>query len=521
MRTTLATLWHASYDGPMGLRIVESKPSLVAVVAPKSLPQVVPNSACFRCDVCCRFPEPDSFLRPYFTEQEIAAAVAHGLPLASFPDRSGSQIDLKQNPSGEGYLCPAFDTTASHCGIYEVRPLDCRLYPLALMWNAAHTEVVLGWDTKCPFLTETVPETIATHAKQVAIELMADDWLKRLVANPRLIGRFQDDVVIVQSLPQLTARLAQAPPDSRLSPLTPEDAPRFAQAVDRAQLLTDEALAAYAFPYHFIWTSALPYWWMEFDQIFFLFARCPDGWFMPLPPLGARPLDDTVREAFRLMQEWNGQSPVSRIENVMGPQKRVLERGDAQFRSKEADYLYQAEALARLAGDCYKSQRALCNRVEREHSITVEPYRAHHRIGCLALYDLWSSQKRSQECHGHDSLGRLLLEDAEGAHRLVLTEPERIGLSGAVVLMQGRIVAYTFGYWLTPRVWCVQLEIADRSVSGLAQWLFRETCRTAVNSGATMINAMDDAGLSGLREAKRAYHPTMLIENWAMMGIHT
>lgn len=495
-----------------------------SVVTPNALPQLVPNSACVRCDVCCRFPDADSFLRPYFTEQEIVEAVAQGLSPSSFPNRSGSQIALRHNPSGEGYVCPAFDTTTGHCGIYEARPLDCRLYPLALMWDAAHTEVVLGWDTKCPFLRETVPDAIAAHARQVADELTAEALLERLVANPRLIGRFQDDVVIVQSLPQLTARLRQTHPDPRLHPLIPEDAPRFAHAVERAQLRTDDALAAYAFPYHFIWTSSLPYWWMESHETFFLFARSPDGWFMPLLPLGARPLDDAVREAFRLMQEWNGHSPVSRIENVMGPQKRALERGGFQFRPKEADYLYHADALARLVGDRYKSQRALCNRVEREHAehtMTVEPYRAHHRTGCLALYDLWSLQKRSQQRHGHDSMGLLLLEDAQGAHGLVLAEPERIGLSGTVAILENRIVAYTFGYWLTPRVWCVLLEVADRSITGLAQWFFRDTCRTAVKAGAIAINAMDDAGLPGLRVAKRVYRPTTLIDNWVVTGTHT
>ena len=57
----------------------------------------------------------------------------------------------------------------------------------------------------------------------------------------------------------------------------------------------------------------------------------------------------SVREAFRLMQEWNGPSPVNRVENVMGPQKRALERGGFQFRPKEADYLYPVEALVQLA----------------------------------------------------------------------------------------------------------------------------------------------------------------------------
>lgn len=501
--------------GPMGPLIAESKPS---VAAPTLLPQLVPNSACFRCDVCCRFPDADSFLRPYFTGQEIAAAVAHGLPRESFLDLSGSQIQLAPNPTGEGYVCPAFDPATGHCGMYEARPLDCRLYPLALMWDAAHTGVVLGWDTKCPFLRDTVPDTIAAHAKQVAAELMGEDQIERLVANPRLIGRFQDDVIIVQSLPQLTARLAQVPPDPRLRPLTPEDAPRFAHAVEQARLLADDTLAAYAFPYHFIWTSLLPYWWMEAHERFFVFAQSPDGWFMPLPPLGTGPLDEAVREAFQLMQAWNGQLPVSRIENVMGPQKRVLDQGAFQFRSKEADYLYLAEALAQLAGDRYKSQRALCNRVEREQTITVEPYRVHHRTGCLALHDVWSLQKQRKEGRSQTSIGRLLLEDAKHAHGVALDEPERIGLSGTVAIMEDRIVAYTFGYWLTPHTWCILLEVADRSIAGLAQWVFRDTCRTALAAGATLINAMDDAGLPGLQEAKRAYRPTTLIENWVVTG---
>jgi hypothetical protein len=200
----------------------------------------------------------------------------------------------------------------------------------------------------------------------------------------------------------------------------------------------------------------------------------------------------------------------------MGPQKRALEQGGFQFRPKEADYLYQAGALAHLAGDRYKSQRALCNRVERERAVTAEPYRAHHRTGCLALFDLWSSQKQSQERQPSDSMERLLLEDAKGAHGLVLADPKRIGLSGTVAVVHDRIAAYSFGYWLTPRTWCVLLEVADRSITGLAQWLFRDTCRTAVNGGATSINTLDDAGLPGLREAKRAYRPRTLIENWVL-----
>jgi len=97
-------------------------------------------------------------LRPFFTGDEIRAAVAAGLTPELFPTTEGTQIDLVPNPAGEGYVCPAFDTETSHCRIYEVRPLDCRLYPFALMWDAERTHVLLGWDTKCPYMRDAPPE---------------------------------------------------------------------------------------------------------------------------------------------------------------------------------------------------------------------------------------------------------------------------------------------------------------------------------------------------------------------------
>jgi len=87
-------------------------------------------------------------------------------------------------------------------------------------------------------------------------------------------------------------------------------------------------------------------------------------------------------------------------------------------------------------------------------------------------------------------------------------------LVGSVVRIDGRIRAYTFGYWLNERTWCVLLEVADRTISGLAQYLFRETCRNARSEGAEFINTMDDAGLPGLRLSKRAYQPFMQVKSF-------
>ncbi len=475
------------------------------------LPQLVPGSACAQCDVCCRFPEVDSFLRPYFTGQEIGAATAQGMPESFFPDTSGSQVGLVKNPVGDGYLCPAFDAESGRCGIYEVRPLDCRLYPLALMWDASGRDVLLGWDTKCPFMRDAIPGTIHDHAESIADWLATETGLETIAAHPRLIGRFQDDVIVLKQLPHLTARVRARRVDPRLHPLTLSDAPRFASALNQAQMLRDDAPAAFAFPYHYVWTSLLPYRWMESDRTLFLFADSPDGWFMPLPPIGAGPLAHAVEQAFAMMQSWNGPSPVSRIEHVPELQRRLLEGDRNQFRRKEGDYLYSVAALADLAGDHYKSQRALCNRAAREQTISIRPYHADDQADCAQLYRRWADQKRSGAL---DQMGALLLEDAQAAHVRAFREYEQIGLSGTVARINEEIVAYTFGYWLTAHTWCVLLEVADRSIPGLAQWVFRETCRSAMAQGALHINAMDDAGLPGLRATKSAYRPSIVLDTW-------
>jgi Fe-S-cluster containining protein len=482
-----------------------------SVTPPITLPQLVPSRTCLQCDVCCRFPDPDSALRPYFTENEITRALAGGVEGTAFPDRHGSQVVLVPDPHGDGYLCPAFDSATSTCRIYEQRPLDCQLYPLALMWDEPHDQVLLGWDTKCPFMREEIPGEIQRHADRVMTLLDQPDIRGHVVAHPRLIGRFQEDVVVLALLPRLTEAVAGQWGPAPLHRLTLDDIPRMTTALDRSGWCRAQSLAAYSPVYHYMWNGLLAYWWMELQGAFCLFAQSPDGWFMPLPPIGAGSIDAPLSDAMGLLRRWNGDSPVSRVENVPSQLAPELERLGYRLTPKEPDYQYRATDLAALAGDRYRSQRALCNRFEREQSFEVGSYQAGDRRDCRALLGDWSRQKQTE---GLEAFSAMLLADAAPAHEVIWSQALALQVTGRVVRTHGRLCAYTFGYWLTSATFCVLLEVADRTLPGLAQYLFRETCRTALAEGAEYMNAMDDAGLPGLRASKQAYHPAMLIPNF-------
>jgi Fe-S-cluster containining protein len=505
------------------------------------IPQHVPSPVCLSCDVCCRFPEVDSFLRPYFTAQEIAEAISRGIDADAFPDRQGSQIRVVPNPAGEGYVCSAFDPATSHCRIYEKRPLDCQIYPLAVMWSADGTEVVLGWDRKCPFLGQARGErqgargerwqgtdeslSIEEYAAKIATLIEEDTFLEVYANNPRLIGSFQDDVVVLRPLPRLTERLQTVSKFSPLAPcplplasaatalreLTPKDHPRFQDAF----AAIDTPLAAYALAPHLIWRELFTYYWSEYEGYLCLFAQYTDGLFMPLPPLGRGLLNTSLKaplaRAFAIMQEHNGGSAVTRVENVPEEWKVQWEAWGYWLTTKDADYLYEARLLADLRGDRYKSQRAACNRFAKAHRFRYEPYDTRDRERCLEVYRKWVVQK---EAGGIDPVGRMMLQDAAGAHDEALTAGHSLGLIGRVVWVDDRLVAYTFGYFRTSSLFCVLFEIADRSIPGLASYLFREFCREAYERGAILINAMDDSGLGTLRQSKQAYHPLRTVNSY-------
>lgn len=177
-----------------------------SIELPVVVEQIVPSKVCFACDVCCRFPEQDSALRPYFTKEEIRAAIARGMSPDAFPDHTGSKVTVV--PHGEGYRCPAFDPQTGHCGIYEERPLDCRLYPVAVMWDQAHSAVLMGWDSKCPFIRDNLdsPESRAC-VERISAVLESKETVELFTSHQQLIGSFQDDVIVLRRLDSLTRML--------------------------------------------------------------------------------------------------------------------------------------------------------------------------------------------------------------------------------------------------------------------------------------------------------------------------
>ena len=113
---------------------------------------------CLRCEVCCRFPSAASPLAPYFSHAEMEQAVAAGMPADAFPPgRYGPGFSARLVTEEPAFRCPAFRPATNDCAAYAARPLDCRLYPFMLLYDADGKEVFLGLDTYCPARPSAAP----------------------------------------------------------------------------------------------------------------------------------------------------------------------------------------------------------------------------------------------------------------------------------------------------------------------------------------------------------------------------
>jgi hypothetical protein len=297
-------------------------------------------------------------------------------------------------------------------------------------------------------------------------------------------------------------------PAPSLRPLSLEDRSWF-EARLAAHPAPGDQLAAYSFPYHFIWRDLFAYERLELEGHVCLVAGNAEGCFLALPPIGPSPCGPAMPVALAFLSGRNKTRALTRIENV--PESLAACCRDLGYRvaPKGPDYLYRRDDLIGLYGDRYKSQRVAYNHCVKESRPAFRAFRPEDAEACLILYRQWREGVKRDDV---SDLARHMADDAESAHRTGIQHSTELGLQGKVVEVDGRIAAYTFGYPLNAKTFCVLFEITDRTVKGLGAYIFREFCREL--EGYEFINTMDDSGLDGLRRAKLAYHPLRLVESY-------
>jgi len=173
-------------------------------------PSLPPSETCLSCRGCCIFLTPHSPWIPYFRAEEIHQAIESGISQKAFPSQEGSRIVPVSH--GDAVCCPALNPDTHHCTIYNVRPLDCFIYPFILIWDSAQKVIFLALHAACPFVftqAAPLPESLVCRAKELTQMLQTPQMIESLSANPGMIMTIQQDTMLIAPLDRLTMAMAK------------------------------------------------------------------------------------------------------------------------------------------------------------------------------------------------------------------------------------------------------------------------------------------------------------------------
>ncbi|HPD17919.1 MAG TPA: phosphatidylglycerol lysyltransferase domain-containing protein [Planctomycetota bacterium] len=487
-------------------------------------------SQCLACDVCCRFASPTASFVPFFSASELAAlgetATRHFLEPGASP--GGRPLTP---PDGTGWRCPFRRAESQACTLYEQRPLDCRLYPFVLMFDAAGRAVWLGLDEVCPFARSLQGSPAMLQATEEAAALLDGPLAEAIAAAPGLVSRFHDHVRPLRVLPEATRRVCRS--DLGLARLV---------ATCRAELADyfrarPTCLTGHAFPAIYLWADLFNLHWRVEADCLLVFAESDGVSFLMAPPLGTGDVAKALRLAADVMAAINGPRGGARAQEVDEALLPLFAAEGWQVGHRAQEYLCETASLVSLRGRHFDGRRHDIRRFERAHKALWRPYEARDFPACGALLRRWQAERAQQH---PDPFYRHQLEAAASLHLRTLREAEELGVSGFVVelaadamtggmdeWMDARagqpdthplihssshsvLSAYTFGFPLADgETFCDFIEVADLAIPGLAAWTFREFCREA--RAYPHLNVGTDSELPNLARAKLAYRPARLV----------
>jgi hypothetical protein len=220
--------------------------------------------------------------------------------------------------------------------------------------------------------------------------------------------------------------------------------------------------------------------------------------------------DEQVRRAILFLEKYcEEKKEPFQLYNVTAENFAQLEewfpgKFQIEYQRDLADYVYEREKMATLAGKKLHSKR---NHINRFKSIypnwSYEPLTQENQEECFQMALKWRNQNGCEE----DQEKNKEMCVALNSLRLF----EELGQRGGVLRINGKIAAFSIGEPICQDTFVVHIEKAFSQVDGayamINQQFVMHECQ-----GYKYINREEDTGAEGLRKAKLSYRPAMLVE---------
>lgn len=171
------------------------------------------------------------------------------------------------------------------------------------------------------------------------------------------------------------------------------------------------------------------------------------------------------------------------------------------------DYIYLREDLSLLKGKKYQSKRNHINNFKKRYEYEYAPITPDLITQCLKLECTWYKANKTEDDAEDLNYERISMTYA-------LNHFDELGLLGGALLVDGKVIAFTFGAPINHDTFGVHVEKADVNYEG-AYTVINQEFASRLPEKFIYVNREEDLGIPGLRQAKLSYNPVILLEKSA------
>lgn len=214
-------------------------------------------------------------------------------------------------------------------------------------------------------------------------------------------------------------------------------------------------------------------------------------------PMNVRVLERCLERA----NEFNGDFGARVMKMDVKDVEMVGDFRQLRVKQRKSQYVFAPRAFESIRGNRYRTLRRNVALVEALPDVEVRAFEPGHAQGCKDVLQRW--RDRHREAHGTTGAA------GTTSRAIDLAARERdIDLRGQVVLINGRISAFSLGGGIRPGLACYFEAKNDFNVPGLSYFLRRSFMLSL--GDFDMVNDGSDTGRRGLKQLKDSLRPVAM-----------
>ena len=268
--------------------------------------------------------------------------------------------------------------------------------------------------------------------------------------------------------------------------------------------------AEYTFTNLFMWREMLNIRWAVEDEVLYIFSS-NDKIFAAWQPIGAQEkMQDAITKILQFAEENRGEKQFMFVvvEKIFADELKIYPHAKFNITADENtfDYVYLAQDLINLSGRKFHGKKNHLNAFQKEYpNAKYVPITEEIIPQCREELNIWyENHKRGDD--------KFICYERAAIHE-IFDHFDAFKLKGGAILINNRVVAFTFGEKLNSDTAVIHVEKADPTIRGIYVAINQNFVENEW-SDMIYINREEDMGIEGLRKAKKSYQPIKMIEKY-------